>query len=117
MRHNQPHMLDSYLELKAEGYTIAAAAERLGLKQKALEHRIVRARQAGDERFAVQPTKAETAEENRSLFLPSRVLPPEMVAECLRIRADDLDTLRQYDTAEKMRTTAARVEQKEGATA
>jgi hypothetical protein len=114
MRDNQPHMLDSYLELKAEGYSIAAAAERLGLKQKALEHRIVRARQAGDERFAVQPTKAETAEENRTLFLPSRVLTPEMTAECLRIRADDLDVLRDYTTAEKMRNTAARIDQKAG---
>jgi hypothetical protein len=107
-------MLDNYLELKAEGYTIAAAAERLGLKQKALEHRIVRARQAGDPRFEVKATQAEEAEENRSLFLPSRVLSPEMTAECLRIRADDLDTLRQYDTAKKMRGTAARVEQKAG---
>ena len=107
-------MLDNYLELKANGYTIAAAAERLGLKVKALEHRIVRARQAGDERFQVQPTKAEQVEETRSLFLPSRVLSPELTAECLRIRADDLDVLHQHDTATKMRATAARVEQKAG---
>lgn len=117
MNQNQPHMLDTYVELRAEGYTIAAAAERLGLKVKALEHRIVRARQAGDERFQVQPTKAEQAEETRSLFLPSRVLTPEMTAECLRIRADDLDVLRQCDTAAKMRATAARVEQKAGVNA
>lgn len=110
-------MLDNYLELKANGHTVASAAERLGLKKKALEHRIVRARRDGDERFTVQPTQAEAAEETRTLFLPSRVLTPEETAECLRIRADDLDVLRQYDTAEKMRATADRIHAKEGARA
>jgi hypothetical protein len=105
-------MLDNYLELKANGHTVASAAERLGLKKKALEHRIVRARQAGDERFQVKPTQAEQDEENRNLFHPSRALTPQETALCLRIYAADLDVKRDYDTAKKMRATADRIHAK-----